>query len=273
MKKGFIIIIILLQLHFHLSSEETLKLETKRDFTPEDSKCYSYRIPVVNKAFELEINALNISMVVITDDLNFDVVKSTCQRKNDNYFCKEYIFPGKFTYYNNKCSMSNLRLHFCADKQAKITIESKTSGTCINLPMTLGSECSRLGDSCSNIYTCVNKCEFITCKTENNSFSACVPKDTLGICENLFGEKSTVTVKPCKSNKSNFDYESDEVESTFIKKASIIVLFVIILLLILSCYYRAKLSQDGVPPFTAPEFLPGFLFPHKQTKEFDFDDK
>lgn len=152
--------------------------------------------------------------------------------------------------------------------------------TCIPFKETLEIDCSQLGDKCANPDVCVNKCEYLQCydgeATSTDSLATtnlCIPQTTAetkqSLCSNIHPTKKVnFTSTPCTSKKESFtELEEESKENKFFKVVSIIIGILIVILLISSLYYRVKVKDEGIEPFTPPSFFPGFLFPRPKKEE------
>lgn len=203
---------------------------------------------------------------------------------------------------------ANIKHDVDVNKNNTVSIVTKVNQKkpCIPLSTDNDKECASLGNNCDNNTACYNKCEKLSCynyKENDNStdtdsdneantdqlektqeLNMCVPrssdKQREALCRDVLSSSLNVgfSYKTCESSFSNkkdllaFQKEANNAElknqNNFLKVLCVIIGILIVLLLLSSLYYRTKIKESGVPPFTPPGFMPGFLFPKAKKENF-----
>lgn len=289
-----LVIITLLYL-FDLSKQAELLtykllLDSDQEFLVPQGKCFLIRVNHLYQYFKLDIESQGLSKLIITHDkLDLKTEYPQCLGNSTN--CFEHVYPSKVEFVSKYCVLSTL-LYGCATDlkdnsnttailKASTTLDQTKS--CIPFKSSLETECAKLGNKCVDEKVCINKCEYVSCfGTKNDvsnqtkdSYNVCVPAGTTeykqSLCNNLFpSEKVEFKSTPCKSKISYPLQKQEDLESEdnkFLKFLAIVIGVLKVVLLLAALFYRVKLKEDGVPPFTPPEYMPGFLFPRPKKED------
>jgi hypothetical protein len=263
-----------------------LLLDSDQEFKIPQGKCFLLRVNHLYQYFKLEIDSQGLNKLIITND-KLELSTGYPQCIGNSTSCFEHIFPSKIDYVSKYCVLSTY-IYGCAT-EVKENVNStaivKASTTldqtkkCIPFKSSLETECAKLGNKCNDEKVCINKCEYLSCFSSNTDnkevFNLCIPsgsnENRLSICNSIYPSESVeFKATPCKSKidyplKEKLDTESED--NKFLKFIAIVIGILIVILLLSSLFYRVKLKEDGVPPFTPPEYMPGFLFPRPKKED------
>ena len=285
------LIIIKITLGLELISHKLL-LDSEQEFIIPQGKCFVLRINHLYQYFKLEIESQGVNKLIITND-KIELNTEYPQCVGNSTSCFEHIYPSKIEFVSKYCVLSTY-VYGCATEvkdNVNATALVKASTTldqmkkCLPFISSLETECAKLGNKCNDEKVCINKCEYLSCfspknnstdTNENNDvYNFCVPSSTAetkqNICNSIYpSEKVEFKSTPCKSKnnypiKEQTDTESED--NKFLKFVAIVIGILIVLLLLSALFYRVKLKEDGVPPFSPPEYMPGFLFPRPKKED------
>lgn len=249
-------------------------LNSKNDYNIAINKCFLIKVNHLFQHITLNINSQGIKRIIITNEKidNFNI-KTLCN--SNSLMCFEYNNPKIINYVSNYCILSTY-IYGCnisLFEQGIINISSNLNKekNCISNKNNLFVECSKLSERCNNVDYCFTNCEYLNCinnsDIQKGKISLCIPKSKDEIkkelCENIFTSKLVSYESiPCESNRDlNKINSSESKQNKLFKSISIIIGIIIVLLILSSLYYRIKLKENGYPPFEAPFFIPGFIFP------------
>lgn len=243
------------------------------------NKCLEITFNTLFQHVLIEIEPREVNKMIITDKkLSISNGQNLINCDKNSLFCYEYIYPQKMKFSSNYC-ISKFFLYACSSvnnnsgdlsdsRIPNIKFNNKIEQMQCNLYQNKEEDifCSLQNiDSCIDNSKCYNICEKLMCKSESESISLCIKKESESskrkICENLL--KTNVISSNSEECKSNIKSPKDKKnkETQIYKTLAIIIGVIMLFILLLSFYYRIKIKNNGNPPFNPPNFMPGFLFP------------
>ena len=229
--------------------------------------CEEMIIPNNYKKLIINIDSKNISQFVLTDikienDLNLNCLSNST-------FCIKNMNPNHNTLNINYC-LDNSYLYICGRENSYITISIdviKNEGCQIE-DFTEEIKCSSLGiNNCKKEENCNLNCQYIECLKGNNEklFNMCLP---INYTINQITERCSYHVdfdidgKIYYKKCTKIDNYEDSSSHKFFKGFAIFFGVGILVLFMLSVYYRFQTSMDvNRPPFNPPWWCPNFIFP------------
>ncbi len=245
-------------------------LSSSKTIIIKDNTCEEIIIPSNYKKLNIQLDSTNISKLTLTDipiekcedDINFD-----CCSLNST-FCMKNINPTN-NYFNLKYCLDYSYLYVCGKENSHISISInviKDEG-CQVADFSDEAECATLGvKNCKSEEFCNSNCQYIEClkKDNNKLFSMCLPTN-YSITQIMrrcsfhidFDIDGKFTYKKCTHINKFEDNSSHKLFKIFV----IIFGMGILVIFMLSVFYRFKTSMDYRAPFNPPWFCPNFIFP------------
>lgn len=269
--------------------EYSLSTNTEDTINIPANKCVEISLNTLYQNTLIEIKPNEISKLIISDKKLSLTSTNILNCEINSHFCYEYIYSESISFTSNLCA-SKILIYACSSltnniipvnsedennnsvevsKTSNVNIKNKISSSpCKYTNLNEEIFCSFQNiDSCSDNSKCYNICEKLNCVSESENISLCINKKSVSkkreICENLL--KSNVISSNSIECTSNIQFPNDKKnkEVNIYKTFAIIIGVVIVIILLLSLYYRVKIKENGTPPFNPPNFMPGFLFPRE----------
>ena len=246
-------------------------LSSSKTIIIKDNTCEEIIIPSNYKKLNIQLDSTNISKLTLTDipidkcedDINFD-----CCSLNST-FCMKNINPTN-NYFNLKYCLDYSYLYVCGKENSHISISInviKDEG-CQVADFSDEAECATLGvKNCKSEEFCNLNCQYIECLKGNNEklFNMCLP---INYTINQITERCSYHVdfdidgKIYYKKCTKIDNYEDSSSHKFFKGFAIFFGVGILVLFMLSVYYRFQTSMDvNRPPFNPPWWCPNFIFP------------